>query len=330
MERFFFKGILCIFIVVVLQSFLARIFPPPYTPAVKKAQTIFHEKPDIILFGDSTIWVMHPKDIDRSSITTMLGNLMPSFRIRDLTDPAYDADMYFEYIRYMVRTTEKIPVIIIPINIRSFSPQWDLRPAFQYVDEKVSLQYADTILSPYLRFFFSFQAYKRQPISMEEFYQTPVYDGAEKEGIVKNYEMIKDQPYSDENMKKLLVYFYMFELTSTHRKYKSLEAFADFLREHDIRVLFYLTPVDWETGVSFLGERLKDRIAKNTGLVRSMLERKGFQVLDLTFRVAPEDFGWRDSEFIYINEHLNEKGRMYVAQMIKEALNDQFFMSDGQ
>ena len=56
------------------------------------------------------------------------------YAIRSYYD-AYHIGIYLEYAQYIVAQENLPQVVIIPINLRSFSPEWDMRPEYQFEKE---------------------------------------------------------------------------------------------------------------------------------------------------------------------------------------------------
>jgi hypothetical protein len=170
---------------------------------------------------------------------------------------------------------------------------------------------------------FTIQAYPLVPISEKEFLDTPVYNGKLQVGTVRDFEGINQRPYSDDNLRKLLVYFYMFDLSPSHRRIRSLEEIADIIRTNSMNVIFYVTPIDYETGNQFLGPAFQKQLDSNVSVITNSLAQQGFDVLDLSSSLPANGFAWKNAEFTYyINEHLNDQGRLFVAKQLQKKVEE--------
>jgi hypothetical protein len=57
------------------------------------------------------------------------------------------------------------------------------------------------------------------------------------------------------------------------------------------------------------------RAGDNRDFLKSLITSKGASFVDLTFSLPAGVFAWK-SHSLYINEHLNSKGRLFVAKKI--------------
>lgn len=274
------------------------------------------ENVDVVYFGDSSASNYGRNDSDKSSLPQMLGKILGERTLVSIDNPAYAAGIFLEFSKYMIREKYYPEYVVIPINIRSFSPSWDKNPGYQFEDQK-------EILNSKLSFMFlkSIEAFDKKnrlsEISQSEFENTDVFNGEEIVGKVKDFEGHEFRNYSEENMKDSILYFYMFSLTEDHRKISSLSQIAQILTENNIKPIFYITPVDYETGERYFPGQFSERLKHNTELIKSVLEKNNVRVMDLSIILGSDFFAWER----YPNEHLNEKGREYVAKKIAERID---------
>jgi hypothetical protein len=104
------------------QVAVSTLFPPALPVEIERLQRGLAAGADIIFLGDSTL--THPK----GEITTgeILQEQIPEHRIAQVAHPAYQLDLYRAYADYLVRQPHQPEFVIIPINLRAFSPEWDL------------------------------------------------------------------------------------------------------------------------------------------------------------------------------------------------------------
>ena len=93
------------------------------------------DKVDIVYLGDSTL------SFPLGEVTTgeILQEMLPAHDIGEISHPAYNLDVYLHYIRHIIRSSHRPHVVILPINMRSFSPEWDMRPGYQFEQVKKTL-----------------------------------------------------------------------------------------------------------------------------------------------------------------------------------------------
>ncbi|MCX6580823.1 MAG: hypothetical protein NT166_11655 [Candidatus Aminicenantes bacterium] len=277
------------------------------------------EKADIIYLGDSSIYAEGKDDSDHRTIAAMLRDMSPQYTLGSVTHAAYHIDIYLEFCKYIVREGYRPPVIIIPINMRSFSPDWDRRPHYQYEIQKIVLK-GGFLKSILLAFYKPLRMFKYNffTISQQEFMDSPVFYGHRQVGVVKDFNNSSYSKYSDKNMKNQLIFAYMYGLSSLQRRRKldALVETARLLKKNSIKCIFYITPIDWETGEKYLpGEFLK-QLQQNTRLIVSLLSAEGVEILDISTALPAQFFYWH----LYPNEHMNQRGRMYVAEQLSSML----------
>ena len=266
---------------------------------------------DIIYFGDS---VVEGEKEHKETIPKMLQGLLPHHSVGAICHGAYNADIYLHFFKYMTRKDYYPRAVIIPINMRSFSPQWDMNPYWQFEKEKIFLSGNNSFL---LRVFCKplsiFKMFQRR-ITRGDYENTPVFDGDNFAGRVKDYDNPSHEVYSGQNMKNKIKFYYMYSLSENHRKVESMAKIAEISKKYNIKVIFYITPLDYQTGVKHLGNRFYERVAENAGIIKSVLAKKGFEPLDLSFSLGTKSFNWKHD--VYHNEHLAKKGKKFVSEQI--------------
>lgn len=276
------------------------------------------EKRDVIYFGDSTVYMTGEGDSDKRKMWRMLSDgLKPAYSLGNITHAAYHMDLYLEFCRYIVRGKTHPRVIIIPINMRSFSPEFDMRPQYQFEKEKIVLRggISRLLLLAFYKLLRAFN-YDFSTVSREEFINAPVYDGTEKVGVVSDFNNKRYFNFSEKKLKNIITFFYMYTLDRGHRKLKSLRETAAVLAKHNIHAVFYTTPIDYLTCEKYFPARFTERLKSNTELIRSVLAENGAELLDLSTGLSSDGFTWR----VYPNEYLNEKGRHFVTENLRRRI----------
>jgi hypothetical protein len=122
----------------------------------------------------------------------------------------------------------------------------------------------------------------------------------------------------------------MFSVDKNHRKVKSLLEAIDTLQESGIKAVFYITPIDYQTGKQYLGDRFSERLAENVRFIKSLFSGQGYAVLDFSMSLESQCFiwGWKSQEtFVYPNEHLKESGRSFVAAQLSRRIEEDLGMA---
>ena len=313
MKKFLYKLIIFIFVCLSLQVILAQYILPPI-PEIKLLNKYLQEKYQIIYFGDSVLQYTDTSDTDKSGVVKMLSKINPAYTIADMSYSAYDVGVYEKMMEYISRSSYKPEAIIIPIGLRSFSPEWDRRPVYQFEKQKFILG-ASPLLADFYRPLAIFGVIKENPISDKQFFDTPVYYGKTQIGTVLYFE--NDEMFastSPENIRNKYVYSYMESLSPDHRKIKSLTNLLDSAKKQGIRVYVYITPLDYEGGREFVGPDFTIQTKANADLICSVVQEKNVPCLNLAFSLGTEYF----SHPAYPSEHLKQAGREFIALKVNE------------
>lgn len=306
------KNLVKTLVFLVIIALLQMIIGPRITGDFKHLRQLkkYLKKPvDVLVFGDSSNWYTPGSDRDKRSISLMLRDLLPGSTVRSITHAAYHPEVYAALCKYIVRQKNHPRIIIIPINMRSFSPEWDKEPHYRFEKEKIILE-GGLCLAFYqpLRVL----KYKFNTISRKEYLNTPVFNGNKEIGKIKQMHSIKNQ----------FILKYMYPLTPGHRKIKALVKTARLLSRHNMTAVFYFTPIDYRTGERHLPGQSTGRLKENITFIDSLLKNTGHgcHLLDLSLDLKSRYFAWQKRESI--NEHLNQQGRHYVAEKLAETLRE--------
>lgn len=277
---------------------------------------------DIIFFGDSSVYT-HDKynDTDKRTIRQMLQDTIPNLKCMPVVHPAYHMGIYLEFCKYIAESEYKPKMVIAPINIRSFSPEWDLQPMYQFTEEKaiISSSPVNTFLlnvfnKPLKVFKYG---YDTDIISNTEFANSPVYF---KDSIVGDMnEYIRGfENMTEPNKKKKFLLRYMFYIHEKHRKLEELREIGRLMKSKGIIPLFYIIPIDWEEGSKYFPGEIEEVTRKNASLLVRELEKIGGAVIDMSLGLKHKDFNYE----YYPNEHMKQAGRRYVAVKIAEKMKE--------
>ncbi|MGC9395368.1 MAG: lipase family protein [Anaerolineae bacterium] len=323
-----FKIPVFIILLVVVHSGISVLFPASLPAEIVQFDRYLDQGVDVLYLGDSTLLLPF------GEVTTgeILQELLPDRRVGQVAHPAYGLDLYHDYTAYVDRHGNWSTTLVLPVNLRSFSPAWDMRPAFQFEKESkilaLGLPRARLFLRPLEVFGFF-----RPSISQRDFLDTPVYDGDVRVGQVRDFETLTayeilhkdaENAYREvkledqETAQAVLTYHYMFNLEPDHRKLDSMIAVAELAAKHGVNVIFYITPVNVEQGERFLGRAFSERFADNIRVVQSTLDAASLDnvtLLNLAFDLPAYDF--TDLE------HLTETGKEYVAGQIALAIQEE-------
>jgi pimeloyl-ACP methyl ester carboxylesterase len=116
-----------------------------------------------------------------------------------------------------------------------------------------------------------------------------------------------------EAQKNRLLYYYMYDLSPTHRSIQSLVATSHLLKASGIEPIFYLTPINYQRGERVWGETFSEHLRENVSVIETILQAEQIEPLNLIFDLQAYNF--------LDTEHLTENGKRQVAQALAARLN---------
>ena len=305
------KLIILVVIIALVQNYFGEDISSQGTDAITAAQFVKNtiSVNEILYFGDSVLVSASKTDSDTRSIPAYLSEALGR-KVTMVNHSAYHIGVYLQYVKYLVRHNLHPSLIILPVNMRSFSPEWDTRPSYQFEKDYFILRHGAKSLPAInpltvLNFF--------ADSSNQDWLKMPVYDVEHVCGKVNDFQGGPYSEFSDKNMRNKIIFQYRYKLNESHRKVRDLAEIANLCRLNKIRLICYVTPIDILSCEQFY-PKTSEIIRDNVNVIVALLGKKNIPVLDLSARVMPEDFDWKAN--IYPNEHLREKGRKYVASKL--------------
>ena len=317
MKRFILKLIVLSAVILTIQSFMP--LPKELQAKIQEIESIFQLKPDVIYFGDSTLTWTAPSDTVKSSIPDLLETLLPGVVVVKVVHKAYQMDIYKDKFHFFIRKGLCPRYAVFPINLRSFSPFWERYHWYQFEDE-VSL--LNSLLQGWIQFYKPLTVFKlnSQRVSSYDYFHTKVYVGDMEVGRIQDYDNPDYLVPSDDNMGRQLAIRYMYPLSEDHRFIRALRDIARMSKEAGIEPIFYITPIDYQSGVRYVGTGFIDQVERNVAFIQSVLLSEGVQALDLSRSLKTNDFSWpEDDHVVYPNEHLKARGRTFVAENLHQS-----------
>jgi acetyl esterase/lipase len=314
-------------VLVILQLTVSSLFPADIPQEVLQLQEYLDAQADIVYLGDSTLTF----PVGEVTLGEIVQEMLPEHKVGEIAHPAYNLDLYLHYVHSILKSAHRPQVIVVPVNMRSFSPEWDLRPEYQFEKVKKTLTmglFASRVFGRPLEIF----GFYRPSISRETFLGATIYLGDEPVGTVRDFEGALEQDaatagqgdagfvYHDalpsaedkEALRQALIYRYMARLKTDQRQLRAMLEIAELGRDSDVEILFYITPINHQQGQRFLGESFVETLDQNAALVKSLVDGREAMVLDMSTDL--EAFAFVDME------HLRETGKEYVAAKLAAAI----------
>ena len=153
---------------------------------------------------------------------------------------------------------------------------------------------------------------------MADFWATEVTVDGQPAGTLldllgRDPEALTTAELSDDDLRRRLTCKYLTSIGPDDERLLALVETAERCQALGIRALFYVTPVDLQTGERLLPGRFARAVAANVATVQAAL---GASVLDCTALLPSDDFSWQRVP----NEHLNEDGKAKLAEALAPAL----------
>lgn len=280
--------------------------------------------PDTLVLGDSVLERVANHDRDRRSLAQMIIEMMPDdTRTECISYSAYHIGVFYLLMQAFSVMNFTPSLLIIPINMRSFSPQWHLNPLFRCQQH---IQILKKFIGSELHSIVPDLYGADHSVGIREFFNTSTTQPFSSYNKVSDFlDIINTVPTTTAErnwrFKNLFIYHYLLPLSSDH---PNLHILSDFLKLADkcnFKVLLYTTPVNFEGGVQYVGEVFMEQLLTNVRVVKeslaassnsSALRGQSFTFCDFSVSLDCSHF-FNPHES---TEHLNESGRNILAGMI--------------
>ena len=282
--------------------------------------------PDVLYLGDSTVLRASNEDEDKRSTADMLAeDLKGKARVLELSHGAYQMEIFYHLLSTFKITRHSPRLIILPINMRSFSPQWYLRPNWQFRAEIELLvsYYSGHGLKMYYR------KHKYQDGYGKIQVEFPLSD-IQTIGEFEELRLSKNNSKTLQKIRKkeLFIYFYLYPIYEGHPLLIKLRETVRLARTLDSKIMFYITPINITAALRNVGQEfghyfsenlktVKDVFFKEKGRILTDEDIKSYAPLNessvcLDYSQVLENDCFFHTESI--DEHLNQKGKGFISR----------------
>lgn len=261
---------------------------------------------ETLVFGDSVMERVAREDDDRRTLGQMISDELRPASTAVVSASANNPLVYRWLLSALAKMPRQPSTIIIPINLRCFSPQWHLNPDWQMKQEITLLaEYTENGLEdvPPIADVF------RDDPAHEALAAMPLSFPLSQRRTMGEFRALVHEPPSHERSRDIFVFHYTHRLTGDHPKLKALAEAVDIAFGIAERVLLYITPINVEAAERFVGSNFRGLIADNVEVIRGRL---GVELHDWHDRLPDEAFFHGDTA----TEHLNQSGRLALANII--------------
>ena len=279
--------------------------------------------PDGLLLGDSVAERTSWHDTDKTTLAQMLKSALSDvYNLGTISYSAFNMKILSYFIEALQVMKRRPRFVILPINMRSFSPQWDLEPSWQF-DTEIDL------ISKFISNPGMVPSYVPEVMDLgalyEEFDSTSVQYGlSELKSIGQFRLVISGKPSTAEQrnyrLAQLYIFHYAFALKQNHRKLTYLRKLLNLLQEMKIYGFLYVTQINIESGRKYASEGFEKSIRTNVAVVKDVVAEaamsNAISFFDYGEALSPKYFFHEEET----TEHLNQAGRRVVASLIAEQI----------
>jgi len=272
-----------------------------------------------IYFSDSVDFYHSPEDKDKRSISSLLIDRLPGWQGHVVAHKAYHVGVYRSFLEYITKQSSSFPkVVVVPINLRSFSTYWMYNPSWQFLNLRQYLEYNSWIYRIFFKPIKGFQVSEKKALPDSEYKRLTLNIRGEEYGFLRDYFGDQFRETSQANFIKKIYLYYGETIREDSIRLSELVELANLGKKIGIRVIFYITPVDFITCKQYVGEAIVNTFTQNIKKISGALRNKNVELYDFSFLLSPTHFYYGSP---YPNEHLNQKGRGKLANQIAELVN---------
>ena len=279
----------------------------------------------VLLFGDSVSVRFSKDDINKKSLAQLIHDNCKRKNINsfDFTYSAFHPGV-FEAVSKVICEESFIgkPVaVLIPVNLRCFSPQWACNPKWQHKEVIASAK--------------SFgRGNRSHPI--DDFSEDHGRRSSDWENLLVTYPLIGEKRIAyfnkwvdkknvsevdeKERYRNIFIYHYLHKLRSDNERLLSLKSTFATLLEKNIPVVSYICPVNYVAGNAFVGPKFEQLLDDNVrflkGELNCFLASNNVTFLDFSKEFAPKFFFHEKSPV----EHVKIRARKKMAKDISLSL----------
>jgi hypothetical protein len=282
---------------------------------------------EVLLLGDSVAERVSWSDFDdRTLVQFIILNLKGMADIVAVSYGGFTLKVFYHFVLALEKMKNRPGMVVLPINMRNFSPQWDLEPAWQFQEEVELINgfISNPLMSP------SLNQLKNEVLPTEMFNAfdaTPVNYNLSPLNRIGHFRLLINSTPATEEQKKfrlsqIFIYHYTHALMREHPKVMFLENTLKLLQKMGIPFFAYLTPLNAKAGERLIGNSFSNALHDNVRVVSDLVDsyctdgisvfKNWSEMLDSKYFFYPDN----------ATEHLNEIGRCILASSIADEVKD--------
>lgn len=236
--------------------------------------------PAHLIFGDSVALRVADDDSCKDTLEDLVSAELGEQSVCCISHSAFHSQVFCLFCNCLPTLRNQPQSVIIPINLRSFSPSWDLHPDYQFLWETATLDdFARGIdeLRPGI---------ESTPVAKAVFQAVPLYlPSGEIRTIGEFLEVIASRVNKDfgsawtSRIRDIFTFHYMHNIYPTHRKLRYLGTTVKNLTRRGIGIGLYFTPINYRAGNKYVGSSFERCASNNVTMIEKYLRNFGVKVI---------------------------------------------------
>lgn len=294
--------------------------PPAEYRLLKEFVTAYssNRPPTLLAFGDSVFLRVASEDHPQESLADMLC-LQFGDQIFQVSGSGYHSGIFERFSAVLATLPARPSTVIIPVNLRSFSPTWDLNPLYQFRAET-------DVLSSFIAGDLNYRLQNVDADSDSQNLSFVMACGGGRSVTLGDFlDITRTQPVPDSDewvarLKCIFKYHYTCTLDQENRKLRSLVMAVKTLNDLGVAVYCYITPINYEAGIEYCGSSFAGKVCENISVLQHELET-ATAITSLSGMFRLDDFAFKFGRDVFFTphnstEHLRLEGRQFLTQRI--------------
>ncbi|WP_216907215.1 hypothetical protein [Synechococcus sp. CCY 0621] len=283
--------------------------------------------PNVLYLGDSVVERTSKHDSDARTLGKMLADcLHDKLSVASISGSAYHMQVFLGFVQILSTLRLQPKMLVLPINLRSFSPQWDLNPLWRLEPEIAAIK--SYLAEPHRGSPVLEKADQNKLVDAIDSYANRVveYPLSEFSQIGQFREVIASNP-QDETEKNcrwrhIYIFHYTHPLDCSHPKLGVLTEIINQLADMGIKILLYITPINYCAGLRHVGSEFEAIVRENIRVITNCIDQHtsldSTRLLDYS-TLLTSDYFFHDND---PTEHLNQAGRSALANSLADQVLD--------
>jgi len=277
--------------------------------------------PPLLVLGDSVHYRISRDDIDKRSLSEMISQICQQNNDSALciNYSAYHPCVYQAILRALTRMPYHPAKVVLPINLRCFSPQWHFHPDHIFTSEiEILEEYSSGKKIPEVVRLANTEAVEKYEAKDVQYEDTPLNQIGQFRLVSKAESRTEYQ--EQWKARQIAIFHYLHKLVLDHPILRSAVEMVRTANSAGIKPIVYLTPINFLHGTRVVGSRFAEQVGANRKIIKCALED---EILAANGRYYDWSCDFTDDFFFYPGErteHLNQNGRLKLATRIRDAV----------